>query len=170
MKKVLVKFNKSNKDDNTVYKWVKKRNGNSEYSLEKTDIDKKDVVWQNKQHAFNQDIEDRTRKLKKYKKNTKLGIEPMSIIMYDTPSAISRQHERIYSIEGISRTLATFGHPIYYVNGKYRKLSSRESARCQGFPEEFEPNENHGKACKQFGNAVCVKVIKFIVEHNFKEN
>lgn len=162
--------NKSNKEDNTVYKWVKKKKGNATHSLEKTDIDKKDVVWQNKQHAFEQDIKDRNNDTKKYKKKTKLGIEPMSIIMYDTPSAVSRQHERIYSVEGISRTLATFGHPVYYIDGKYRKLSSRESARCQGFPEEFEPNENHGKACRQFGNAVCVKVIKFIVEHNFKEN
>ena len=89
--------------------------------------------------------------------------------MYDTPSGISRQHERIYSVEGISRTLATFGHPIYYVNGKYRKLSSEESARCQGFPKRFKVNKSHSKACKQFGNAVCVKVIESIVKDNFKE-
>lgn len=162
--------NKSDKDDDAVYKWIKKKHGNSNFSLLKTDLKKSDMVWQNKEHAFNQDIRDRSENSNS-KKKTKLGIEPMSIIMYDTPSAISRQHERIYSVDGISRTLATFGHPIYYVDGVYRKLSSRESARCQGFPEspDFEPNKNHGKACKQFGNAVCVKVIKSIVEHNFKE-
>jgi DNA-cytosine methyltransferase len=164
--------NKSN-DDDTVYKWIKGKRGNANFILEATDIDKKDVVWQDKLHAFEQDIRERNEQSssnKKTKKKTKLGIEPMSIIMYDTPSAISRQHERIYSVDGISRTLATFGHPIYYVDGEYRKLSSRESARCQGFPDEFVPHEKHSVACKQFGNAVCVEVIKSIVEHNFKEN
>lgn len=163
--------NKSDKDDDSVYKWIKKKHGNSNFSLLKTDLKKSDMIWQNKEHAFNQDIRDRSENSNS-KKKPKLSIEPMSIIMYDTPSAISRQHDRIYSVDGISRTLATFGHPIYYVDGVYRKLSSRESARCQGFPEspDFEPNKNHAKACKQFGNAVCVKVIKSIVEHNFKED
>lgn len=45
--------------------------------------------------------------------------------------------------------------------GKYkRKLTVREAARLQSFPEEFIPNKDDHQAYKQFGNAVNVEVIK----------
>jgi len=153
-------YNKSN-DDPTVYRW-EKVNGKKKYYLVRTDLSPNDMVHQNKLEAFEESIQQ--------KENTKDGryvITPHSIVMYDTPSGLSRQHERIYSVDGLSRTLATFGHPMYNVDGTIRKLSSRESARCQGFPDDFIVNKNHGKACKQFGNAVCVNVIQAIVENNF---
>ncbi len=47
--------------------------------------------------------------------------------------------------------------------GKYkRKLSVREAARLQSFPDTFIPDENMQQAYKQFGNAVNVKVVKEI--------
>lgn len=153
--------NKASKDD-TVYKWVQDGTKNK-YNLEPTGLDKSDMVWQNKKQAFDESIS-----VKNNKKGDKCVITPKSIVMYDTPSGLSRQHERIYSIEGISRTLATFGHPMYDVDGTIRKLSSRESARCQGFPDSFEVHKNYGKACKQFGNAVCVNVIESITKENFR--
>ena len=155
-------YNKSN-DDPVVYRW-EKVSGKNQYYLTKTELSPNEMVHQNKLQAFEESIQH-----KDNMKNGRYVITPHSIVMYDTPSGLSRQHERIYSVDGISRTLATFGHPMYDVDGTIRKLSARESARCQGFPEDFIVNKNHGKACKQFGNAVCVKVIESIVKDNFKE-
>lgn len=45
--------------------------------------------------------------------------------------------------------------------GRYkRRLTIREAARLQSFPDTFVPNENDQQAYKQFGNAVNVEVIK----------
>lgn len=45
-----------------------------------------------------------------------------------------------------------------------RKLSTREAARIQGFPEEFEPAKSNTQAYKQFGNSVSVPVIEAIAK------
>lgn len=47
--------------------------------------------------------------------------------------------------------------------GKYRRrLSVREAARLQSFPDSFIPDENKQQAYKQFGNSVNVEVVKRI--------
>ncbi len=52
--------------------------------------------------------------------------------------------------------------------GKYRrKLTLREAARLQSFPESFIPNESEHQAYKQFGNAVNVNCVKFLAEQLF---
>ena len=54
--------------------------------------------------------------------------------------------------------------------GKYkRRLTIREAARLQSFPDSFIPDENDHQAYKQFGNAVNVNIIKFMAEKLFKE-
>ena len=45
-----------------------------------------------------------------------------------------------------------------------RKLTPREAARLQGFPEEFNIVVSDNQAYKQFGNSVCVPVIKAVAE------
>lgn len=50
----------------------------------------------------------------------------------------------------------------YYINGKVRKLSPREAARLQGFPEEFIIIENENQALKQFGNSVPIALLKAV--------
>lgn len=46
-----------------------------------------------------------------------------------------------------------------------RKLTPRECARLQGFPEEFIVDAvSHGQIYKQFGNSVCMKVIRALAE------
>ena len=61
--------------------------------------------------------------------------------------------------------------------GKYkRRLTIREAARLQDFPESFIPNKNDKQAFKQFGNAVNVEVIRrcaeklFNYESNYEKN
>ena len=50
------------------------------------------------------------------------------------------------------------------VDGRVRKLTPREAARMQGFPETFILDEKINKALKQFGDSVSVPVIKQIYE------
>lgn len=45
-----------------------------------------------------------------------------------------------------------------------RKLTPREAARLQGYPEEFKIVVSDTQAYKQFGNAVAVPVIRAIAE------
>lgn len=55
--------------------------------------------------------------------------------------------------------------------GKYkRKLSVREAARLQSFPDTFIPDNNIQQAYKQFGNSVNVNVVKEIFKKLSKEN
>ncbi len=53
--------------------------------------------------------------------------------------------------------------------GKYhRRLTPREAARLQSFPDNFIPNANDHQAYKQFGNAVNVNCVKFLAEQLFR--
>lgn len=47
-------------------------------------------------------------------------------------------------------------------NKNPRKLTPREAARLQGFPEEYNIPVSDAQAYKQFGNSVCVPVVKAI--------
>ncbi|PAK21049.1 DNA (cytosine-5-)-methyltransferase [Mycoplasmopsis agassizii] len=79
------------------------------------------------------------------------------------------QGDRIYDINGIGITLSANGGGsasrtgAYYINGRIRKLTPRECARLQGFPEDFKINPNVNQAYKQFGNSVSIPVLKAII-------
>lgn len=50
-------------------------------------------------------------------------------------------------------------------NGKNpRKITPREAARLQGFPETFQIPVSDTQAYRQFGNSVCVPVVRSIAE------
>lgn len=52
--------------------------------------------------------------------------------------------------------------------GKYRRrLTPREVARLQSFPDDFIMNENIHQAYKQFGNAVNVKCVEYLASQLF---
>jgi len=80
------------------------------------------------------------------------------------------QGERIYSEFGHAVTqAATTGGPggstgLYFVDGKVRKLSPKESSRLQGFPEEFKPHPRRAQALKQIGNSVVINVLQGIIK------
>lgn len=49
--------------------------------------------------------------------------------------------------------------------GKYRRrISPREAARLQSFPEDYILNKNDSQAYKQLGNSANVEVIKFLAK------
>jgi DNA (cytosine-5)-methyltransferase 1 len=79
------------------------------------------------------------------------------------------QGDRIYSPLGHAITLSAEGGGsgaktgAYLINGHVRKLSPRECARVQGFPENFIIAEKTNQAYKQFGNSVALPVLKYIV-------
>jgi DNA (cytosine-5)-methyltransferase 1 len=79
------------------------------------------------------------------------------------------QGERIYHPQGHAITLSAHGGGVgsktglYLVNKKIRKLSPRECARVQGFPEDFILNSSDTQAYKQFGNSVSVNVLQHIL-------
>jgi DNA (cytosine-5)-methyltransferase 1 len=78
------------------------------------------------------------------------------------------QGYRVYSPSGKGATLcASSGGPgrqtgLYLVDGQPRRLTPRECARMQGFPDSFQLHAKPDQARKQFGNAVPVPVIKAI--------
>ena len=80
------------------------------------------------------------------------------------------QGERIYSIKGKAITLSAYGGGVgsktglYLINGKVRKLSPRECARLQGFPDDFIIADRDTVAYKQFGNSVVVDVLQQIIQ------
>lgn len=85
----------------------------------------------------------------------------------DTPSGISRQGDRVYNINGLAPTLLTSTQTLFDMDSidsaHWRVLTSREFARLQGFPEEYQIHDKHSVARKQFGNAVSVPVIKNLI-------
>lgn len=78
------------------------------------------------------------------------------------------QGERIYSTNGHAITLSAYGGGAagktgaYFVNGKIRRLSPRECARVQGFPESFKIPVSKSQAYKQFGNSVAAPVVESV--------
>lgn len=53
-------------------------------------------------------------------------------------------------------------------NKNPRKLTPREAARLQGFPEEFKVSPSDTQAYKQFGNSVAVPVVNAIAKEMIK--
>jgi len=80
------------------------------------------------------------------------------------------QGERIYHPAGHAITLSAYGGGagsktgLYKINNKIRKLSPRECARLQGYPETFIYPKSVAEAHKQFGNSVSINVLQYIVK------
>ncbi len=101
-----------------------------------------------------------------------LVIEPIRIGQYGKGG----QGGRIYSVEGKSVCLSANGggggaktglYKINLPNGNYtiRKLTPKECARLQGFPDEYCSILSDTQAYKCYGNSFTVPVIKHILEH-----
>lgn len=84
------------------------------------------------------------------------------------------QGDRVYSTKGIGITLSAFGGGsgsktgAYQIDGVVRKLSPRECARMQGFPENFKIPVSDAQAWTQFGNSVPINVVREVVNNILK--
>lgn len=84
--------------------------------------------------------------------------------------AAGRQGERIYDPKGHSITLSAYGGGIgaktgmYLIDEKVRKLTPRECARLQGFPEDFILPETDQASWKIFGNSVPINILDSVIE------
>lgn len=58
---------------------------------------------------------------------------------------------------------------IPIIGPERRRLTPREAARLQSFPDSFICNPNDHQAYKQFGNAVNVNVIRYMAEQLFMQ-
>ena len=80
------------------------------------------------------------------------------------------QGERIYDPWGHAITLSAHGGGVgaktglYKVGSVIRKLSPRECARVQGFPESFKIVSSTAQAYQQFGNSVAIHVLKALLQ------
>lgn len=80
------------------------------------------------------------------------------------------QGERIYDPRGTAITLSAYGGGVgaktglYLVNNKVRRLTPRECARLQGFPESFKLHDNRNVCYQQFGNSVVIDVLQQIIQ------
>lgn len=92
-------------------------------------------------------------------------IHPVAIIYGDTPSGMPRQQDKLYSIDGISPTIATFSTPCFDTKPYWRMLTPRECARLQGFPDDFILPERDSIAYKQIGNAISVNVAAAVIRN-----
>jgi DNA (cytosine-5)-methyltransferase 1 len=68
---------------------------------------------------------------------------------------------RIYDGYGVSMAVCAGGNPSYFTK-KIRRLTPRECARLQGFPEEYKQVVSNTQFYKQAGNAITVSVMKAI--------
>lgn len=107
-------------------------------------------------------------KMKRLRPNpTERAGRPIQVGQIDDRNA---QGYRVYSPKGKGITLcAQSGGPggqsgLYLIAGKPRKLTPRECARMQGFPETFQPHPSASQARKQFGNSVAVPVVAAIAK------
>lgn len=79
------------------------------------------------------------------------------------------QGERIYHPLGHAITLSAYGGGVgsktglYLIDGEIRKLSPRECARVQGFPDNFILDKADSQSYKQFGNSVSINVLQNIL-------
>jgi DNA (cytosine-5)-methyltransferase 1 len=74
--------------------------------------------------------------------------------------------------ESISITLVSSdAHKLgVVVNGRPRRITPREAARIQGYPDDFIVHPKDESAYHQFGNAVAVPVVKTVLLDFIKNN
>ncbi len=70
----------------------------------------------------------------------------------------------------VTLTSSDTGRLGVFYNNRLRRITTREAARLQGFPDTFKLNDNINECYKQFGNSVSVPVISEVVKDIIKNN
>ena len=103
----------------------------------------------------------------------KIGYDVYYQILNASDYSVPQKRERIYFENGVAITLSAYGGGagaktgLYLINGRVRKLSPRECARLQGFPDSFIMDDSPSQSYKQFGNSIAIDVVqKILIEVN----
>lgn len=74
--------------------------------------------------------------------------------------------------ESVAITLVTSdAHKLgVFQNGRIRRITPRECARLQGYPDTFQHHPVDAHAYRQFGNSVSVPVVQTVISDLFKNN
>ena len=74
--------------------------------------------------------------------------------------------------ESVAITLVTSdAHKLgVFQNGRVRRITPRECARLQGYPDTFQHHPVDAHAYRQFGNSVSVPVVQTVISDLFKNN
>ena len=103
----------------------------------------------------------------------KIGYDVYYKILNASDYSVPQKRERIYFENGVAITLSAYGGGagaktgLYLINGRVRKLSPRECARLQGFPDSFIMDDSPSQSYKQFGNSIAIDVVqKILIEVN----
>lgn len=78
-----------------------------------------------------------------------------------------RQSGVRFSTNMYSPTLTTISSNVPIVYSRLRRLTPREYARLQSFPDSYIIDPNDRNAYKQFGNSVNVEVVKLVAKYMF---
>jgi DNA (cytosine-5)-methyltransferase 1 len=93
--------------------------------------------------------------------------QPKILVVGELDINAIEHNKRVYDEEGIAPTCPT-GASTHITkvlqNYRVRKLTPREYARLQGFPDDYEFLVSNSQLYKQFGNAVTVNVAKALAE------
>lgn len=86
--------------------------------------------------------------------------------VYDTIIQLRQSGVRCKKPNNFQTLVAMVQTPI--VGKLRRRLTAREAARLQSFPDDYVLNTNEQKAFKQLGNSANVEIIKYIAQEMFK--
>lgn len=87
--------------------------------------------------------------------------KPMKVGMINGKSS---QGSVVYSSKGVGTTLVCHNNAIYETENGIHRLTPRECARMQGFPDDYKLNKSDTQAKKQLGNSVAVPVVQALAE------
>lgn len=89
-----------------------------------------------------------------------------------TAGNMSFEVYKILDPDSISVTIVTSdAHKLGVIQGnRLRRLTPREVARLQGFPDSFILHPSEGAAYRQLGNSVSIPVVQKVLESLFLEN
>ena len=115
-------------------------------------------------------LEDPNQVAEKYYYNNKPIFERMKDYKFKNNTAYQWRRQYIREnksgvVPTLTANMGTGGHNVPLIKDRkgLRKLTPRECARLQGFPETFKlPNIADGQLYKQFGNSVSVPVVQKI--------
>jgi DNA (cytosine-5)-methyltransferase 1 len=91
--------------------------------------------------------------------------QPKILCVGNTNPSGNGMNGKVYDSEGLAPTVTTNkgeGHKVVTPEYRVRKLTPREYARLQGFPESYEQIVSNSQFYKQMGNAVTVNVSQAI--------